>query len=292
MANTDKNILITPNIGSTTDDPKIVFSGADATTGAQNITMKVYPTNNGTLSVEGSAGQLFSVTNDMTGTIFSVNDVSGIPSIEVDADGTVKIAEFSGNVYVGAHSYIQPDTYGWNINSPYSYFGINDGADAIYFLGLGYTGLPRIEPGTDNRYDLGSSTYRFKTLYASTGSINTSDKNLKQDISELSEAETRVAVAIKGLIKKFRFIDAVSEKGDDARIHVGVIAQEVASAFEAEGLDPNRYAMFCSDTWYEVDGVTSPDMKNPYTQETPNAVPVSRLGIRYDELFAFVISAI
>jgi hypothetical protein len=101
MANSDKNIVITPNIGSSADDPKIVFSGADSSTGAQNITLKAYPTNNGTVSFEGSAGQLFSITNDLSGTIFSVNDVSGIPSIEVIDDGTVKIAEYSGNVLLG-----------------------------------------------------------------------------------------------------------------------------------------------------------------------------------------------
>ena len=104
MANSDKNIIITPNIGSTTDDPKIVFSSADATTAAQNITMVAYPTNAGTLSFEGSAGQLFSITNNLTGTIFSVNDISGIPSIEVDDDGTVRLAQFSGNVLIGTNT--------------------------------------------------------------------------------------------------------------------------------------------------------------------------------------------
>lgn len=101
MANTDKNILITPNTGSATDDPSIVFSGADGTTAAQNVTLRVYPTNNGTLSFEGTAGQLFSITNNLTGTIYSVNDVSGIPSIEVLDDGTVKIAQYSGNTLIG-----------------------------------------------------------------------------------------------------------------------------------------------------------------------------------------------
>lgn len=101
MAHSDKNILITPNIGSTTADPKIVFSGADASTGAQNITLQVYPTNSGTLSFEGSAGQLFSITNSMSGTIYSVNDVSGIPSIEVLDTGLVKLAQYSGNVLLG-----------------------------------------------------------------------------------------------------------------------------------------------------------------------------------------------
>ena len=42
------------------------------------------------LDIQGSAGQLFSVTNNLTsGSIFSVNDVSGIPSIDVNADGTI-----------------------------------------------------------------------------------------------------------------------------------------------------------------------------------------------------------
>lgn len=101
MANSDKNIVITPAIGSTTVDPKIVFSGASSTLGPQNITLQVYPTSNGTLSFEGSAGQLFSITNSLTGTIFSVNDVSGIPSIEVLDDGDVKLAQYSGNVLLG-----------------------------------------------------------------------------------------------------------------------------------------------------------------------------------------------
>ena len=101
MANSDKNIIITPNIGSTTDDPKIVFSGANTAVSAKNITARVYPTSNGTLSFEGSAGQLFSITNDISGTIYSVNDISGIPSIEVLDTGLVKLAQYGGNILAG-----------------------------------------------------------------------------------------------------------------------------------------------------------------------------------------------
>ncbi len=100
MALTDKNIVITPNIGVATD-PKIVFSGADSSTTAQNITLTTYPTSNGTLSFDGSAGQLFSITNSLSGTIFSVNDISGMPSIEVLDSGIVKLAQYSGNILVG-----------------------------------------------------------------------------------------------------------------------------------------------------------------------------------------------
>ncbi len=101
MANSDKNILITPNTSSSTGDPTITFSGANASVGAQNIYARVYPTSGGTLSFEGSAGQLFSITNNLTGTLFSVNDVSGMPSIEVLDTGTVKLAQYSGNVLMG-----------------------------------------------------------------------------------------------------------------------------------------------------------------------------------------------
>lgn len=104
MAHSDKNIVITPARSDSSQDPKIVFSGADASTSAQNITLKVYPTNSGTLSFEGSAGQLFSITNTMSGTIFSVNDVSGVPSIEVLDTGLVKLAQYGGFVAFGNSS--------------------------------------------------------------------------------------------------------------------------------------------------------------------------------------------
>lgn len=103
MALTDKNILITPNIGSSSD-PKITFSGADSSTSARNITLNMYPTNGGTLSFEGSVGQLFSVTNSMSGTIYSVNDVSGMPSIQVQDTGNIFVNPYSGSLLVGTTS--------------------------------------------------------------------------------------------------------------------------------------------------------------------------------------------
>ena len=50
--------------------------------------------------VAGSAGQLFSVTDTFTGTVFSANDVSGIPSIEVLDTGLVKLAQYNGTVAI------------------------------------------------------------------------------------------------------------------------------------------------------------------------------------------------
>jgi hypothetical protein len=104
MANSDKNIIITPNISSTTADPTIVFSGANSTLTAQTITAYAYPQANGTVSFQGSAGQLFSITNTLSGTIFSVNDVSGIPSITVEDTGLVNIAQYGGFITYGVNA--------------------------------------------------------------------------------------------------------------------------------------------------------------------------------------------
>ena len=57
--------------------------------------------NGGTLSWSGNAGQLFSITDSMTGNIFSVNDVSGIPMIAVDAGGNIYFAPSGGFVAYG-----------------------------------------------------------------------------------------------------------------------------------------------------------------------------------------------
>lgn len=150
----------------------------------------------------------------------------------------------------------------------------------------------QVYQSNDGNSLLGFPSFRWNTVYATTGTINTSDVNEKQDIAELDDAEKRVAVAIKSLIKKYRFKDAVVKKGDDARIHIGAVAQEVQAAFVAENLDPFKYGMFCSDTWYEVGGKATDENNVFYTQESSGAVQKTRLGLRYEELLAFVIAAL
>lgn len=66
---------------------------------AQTITASMLSTD--TLSFSGNSGQLFSITDSMSGVIFAVNDISGIPSIEVDDTGDIRLAEFGGNVSIG-----------------------------------------------------------------------------------------------------------------------------------------------------------------------------------------------
>jgi len=139
----------------------------------------------------------------------------------------------------------------------------------------------------DGTYDLGSASNRFNTVYATTGTINTSDLNEKQDIADLTAAEKAAALSIKAGLKKFKFKDAVAAKGENARLHFGVIAQDVKTAFENAGLNPDDYGVFCYDEWD-----ATPAIFDEYGNEVrPAKEAGGRYGIRYDELFAFLIAA-
>lgn len=143
--------------------------------------------------------------------------------------------------------------------------------------------------------DLGQAALRWKNIYAANATILTSDRNKKTEITDLSDAEKRVAVALKGLVKKFKFKAAVANKGDKARFHVGVIAQDVQEAFAAEGLDATDYSLFCIEKWYEyadetteVGGIVV--SKDPV--EGKDCVEKTQLGVRYEEILGFIISAL
>ena len=98
MANSDKNIVITPNI-SNTAEPKIVF------TGGNNNPTTLRTLDDGTLSFEGGTGQLFSISNTITGNvIFGVNDVSGFPIIETYANAHVQFNRLGGRVSIGPNT--------------------------------------------------------------------------------------------------------------------------------------------------------------------------------------------
>ena len=156
----------------------------------------------------------------------------------------------------------------------------NGGASLRYLNGGGVVAIAPYDVSdnsvNDDAVDLGTSGARFDDIFATNGTIQTSDQNDKQDIAELSEAEQRVAVACKGLIRKFKWKSAVASKGSDARYHFGVIAQDVQAAFAAEGLDAGDYGLFISSTWTD--------------EETGQER--TRLGVRYSELLAFIIGGL
>jgi hypothetical protein len=199
--------------------------------------------------------------------IFTQSASSAIIANRLSTDGTILDLRKDGSA-VGSI-----ENRGTTINvitDPSSATGAGVGGTNGAILPCQKTGI------ADNLIDIGTASFRWDDVYATNGTIQTSDVNEKQDIEALSDAEQRVAVAAKGLLRKYRWKSSVEEKGDDARIHFGIIAQDLQAAFEAEGLDAGRYAMFINSEWTD--------------EETGEQK--SRMGIRYNQLLAFIIAAI
>ena len=170
--------------------------------------------------------------------------------------------------------------------------GATEGADSNFL----YIGHKAIYGKSGSNLGRGSS--RWGTIYATDGTIDTSDENEKQSIDEIPEAVFRAWAKVR--FCQFQFNDAVAEKGQNARLHVGVIAQRVKDAFESEGLDAFRYGLLCFDEWddmYEEEIVV--DAEEHVDEETGETVPAqthverrlvtpagSRYGIRYTEALA------
>ena len=233
------------------------------------------------------------------GILVGVDDSHAIIAARHNADGEV-IRIQKDNSTVGTI-----ETSGGNL--------IVQGSTATGKTGIKFGGsqwIPQDNGNSDDSTDLGQSSTRFNDIFATNGTIQTSDKNEKQDIASATAKELNVAKKLSTLFKTFRWKDKVTEKGDKARTHTGIIAQEIQSAFSAEGLDASNYGLFTSDTWWyketEIDAVEADEekgikAKDAYTKletfysesDAPSdAIKKTRLGVRYPELFSFIFSSI
>jgi hypothetical protein len=139
-------------------------------------------------------------------------------------------------------------------------------------------------PAVDNTQQLGTAAFRWSEVFAGAPAINTSDEREKQDIQDIDAAALRAWGKVN--YAKFRFKDAVAEKGDGARWHIGVIAQQVKAAFESEGLDAFAYGLLCYDEWPDMyDDVYDTEGK-PTGQKVLVLAAGNRYGIRYEEALA------
>jgi hypothetical protein len=137
-----------------------------------------------------------------------------------------------------------------------------------------------ISPGVDNTSTAGSGSFRYTELFSVNATINTSDEREKT-VLEPDDAVLDVIDTI-GIVS-FKWNDAIEKKGiDDARIHYGVLAQDLKRAFEAASLDPSKYSVFCYDEWEETI-----DSEGNVLGEAGN-----RYGVRYEELYALKIACL
>ena len=116
-------------------------------------------------------------------------------------------------------------------------------------------------PGADNTYDLGSSAKRWDDVYATNGTIQTSDRNYKENILE---SDLGLDFINKLSPKSFKF------KGK-TRTHYGLIAQDIETVITDLGKTTTEFA---------------PLIKTTLEDETTN------YGLRYTEFISPIIKAI
>lgn len=163
----------------------------------------------------------------------------------------------------------------WGIASSISgAAGLYDATAGGYKLLANTTGS--ITPGTDNSQPSGSGSMRWSTVYAGTGTINTSDAREKAAVTPMTDTEIAAAKQLASEIGTYRFLDAIAAKGDAARTHVGMTVQRAIEVMESHGLDPMRYGFICHDEWAE-DG------------EQPAG---DRYAFRPDELLMFLMRGV
>ncbi|TNE38309.1 MAG: hypothetical protein EP345_17515 [Sphingomonadales bacterium] len=170
--------------------------------------------------------------------------------------------------------------------------------------------------GIDNAHSLGRASYRWSTVYAATGTINTSDEREKLWIGIGEDRRAiwlRIARAIVAELGFYQWLDQVAVKGEDhARMHFGARAQRVWEIVAAEGLcapligdgvdqrpdpdwdGPPPPAMLCYDAWdaeTEERPILSPSILNEHgepmqtgTETVVKREAGNRFGFRMDQL--------
>ena len=127
-------------------------------------------------------------------------------------------------------------------------------------------------PYADNTYDIGNSGYRFDDIFATNGTIQTSDQRDKTSITDLD-----LGLNFINDLRPVSFIWNDRGGYTGTREHMGFIAQEVASTLGDQASDRAVWINSPAGSVSTVDG----------TEDFPD-----RQGIRYEELIAPLVKAI
>lgn len=133
----------------------------------------------------------------------------------------------------------------------------------------------RYRPVGNDKLYLGDSSNKWKAVYAVNGSIQTSDRNQKKNITELDQKY--IDLFDKLIPVSFEFIDNESD-----RVHIGFISQDVKAAMDEVGLSDIEFAGYCRDVLTKWNDETQ--MDEPVVDE--NGEPVYIYSLRYSEFIA------
>lgn len=125
--------------------------------------------------------------------------------------------------------------------------------DAGYFEQLSITDAGII-PTTTAKYDIGNPTSTINNLYVQNAPTVVSDKEHKEEIQDISDELLDAWGDVNFQMWKMKA--AVLEKGsDEARWHVGYIAQDIRDVLTKAGLDWTRYGLITHTKWDAQDAV-------------------------------------
>lgn len=145
------------------------------------------------------------------------------------------------------------------------------GRGTVLELVSNYIGCGRTLRPASKSCDLGTSGWLWGDIYAENGTINTSDRNRKTDISYDMSRYEAIFDALKPA--NFKMID-----GTSGRTHTGFISQDIEDALAPCGLTSIDFATFIKSPKVDEDGKV---IEGEYVY-----------GLRYDELIALMVAQI
>jgi hypothetical protein len=171
--------------------------------------------NSGFISTTGTLSTSLTVTNITitTDTINSTNNVN-INGNNINLIANNGQIDLSSNILDISANIINETASGLlNLTSNYNNITFTSGTNGLILTTSGI-----LYPKIDATHNLGSSTNRYNTIYATTGTINTSDLKMKKDITKL---DLGLKFVNKMKPVKYKYIDT------DDKIRFGFIAQDV-----------------------------------------------------------------
>ena len=114
-------------------------------------------------------------------------------------------------------------------------------------LRLEASGKKALTAGTDAIQNLGTASMRWSDLFILNAPIVSSDRRIKTEIKPINAAVLKAWESVEWV--QYRLKDSIEQKANQARIHTGLIAQDIETAFAEQGLDAYAYGVLCKDTW-------------------------------------------
>ena len=224
---------------------------------------------------------------NMTSVRFLFNDTT----IQVADAGTnaATIKSSSGDeLYLGGDNndgYFRiKDDGNTQVNSPSNFWVHLDGADRYGFDSV------RIYPGSNNTYDLGLSSYRWRTVYGVNSNFS-SDARLKTTLTSLTNNEIEASKLLAKEIGTYKWLDQVASEGDKAKINIGLTAQKIIEIMESCSLNALDYQLVTFSEWDATEAKTEKRLGEDGKVEEYNidAIPAGdEYGVCYEQLNQFI----